>query len=147
MHSCTKTHTHTHTGKQTNAKKHIITQLSMVMGLHRSFWKCSETLQICVTQHGKSATSCLSPHPPLSLFFFKSLCHAQLIFSYTVSLLIVCLFSARTPSKKTTPLFTVFVSRYVYLSAGAPNVTGSADSSDNCFRCSQWRGKSSRKTQ
>lgn len=90
-------HTHTHTRKQTNAKKHIITQLSMVMGLHRSFWKCSETLQICVTQHGKSATSCLSPHPPLSLFFFQISVSCPAYFSlHRLTCNSVSLFSSHT---------------------------------------------------
>lgn len=100
----------------TQMHTHTVTQLSM-QGLHRSFWKCSETSQIYVTQQWKFASSCLSA---LSAFYL-SWCHFHLIFSFPLRLPFhrLTFISASLFSSQYTDLFTVFVSLHVYLSAGS----------------------------
>ena len=104
----TAAHTHTHTHLYTHTHACIASQLSM-WGLHRSFWKCSETWQSCVTQQWEFASSCLSvcllfkKNVPLSHFYF--LLSLPLCPHFVISPLLLRLCSARTHPQHHTLIF------------------------------------------
>lgn len=134
MHSCTSAHTHTRAYRHTAEYARTAQKFLEV-------WRGSTEL------YDSAVEVCFLL--PVRL----SVCHLRLIRSFSpssvsVSPLLERLCSALALALGThAALFTVFVSLYVRLSAGAHNVTDSVASSRCCFRHTQWSGKLSRNTQ